>query len=406
MDYRYPQDTGVENPYYKTAHDIYNVANEQFWDYLQREGTVVSDYWTGNEYRCFFRRNKDTNQTNDNISFYYPANPELCNLKTLAVDDYPRGVEPGSLINFSGKTYLVLNQESLENKAYRRSDAINADVMLSAYNPKTGEEINLPCFAYDLTSTTPTQADSHMFVEINGNVEMMTGDNEETRKLGIDYEFNAMGNWYSIVSINYKTGIARIVASVIVAPSNQPERSLSVNIDGSYTQGEEAQFHATAFFGDQIVSNATLEWTSSDAEIVTVSKSGHAEFVGVGSCYVTCTWKEHNISKTAFVQVNAVPVELVCTITGKDSITSSGSATYTATFYQEDGKTEDTTITPVWSLSVPDAIKSLVSISAQSGNTITIKVGKGAQGKSIGLELTDESEAYHASKTIALTSWL
>ena len=373
----------LENPYYKTAHEAYSVAREQFLDYLQREGTTIEDYWTGDKYRCFFRRNKDTNQTNANVSLFYPIG---------------ENIHPGSIIKHYDETYLVLNKETVENRAYHRCDAINADVMLSTYNPQTGEDI--PCFAYDLTSTIPTQADSHTFLEINGNVEMMTGDNDVVRKLCIGYEFNAMGNWYSIVSINYKTGITRIVASVIVAPSNQPDRSLSINMDGSYTQGTETQLHATALFGEQIVNNATLEWTSSDSEIVTVTTDGYAKFVGDGACYVTCTWKEHNISDTAYVQVDAVPVELVCTITGKDSITSSGSATYTARFYLEDGQTEDASITPVWSLSVPDAIKNLISISAQSGNTITIKVG------SIGLELTDMSGQYRASKTIALTSWL
>lgn len=51
------------NPYYKTDHGLYSVVAAQFFDYLQREGTSVKDYWTGKEYRCFFRRNKDTNQT-------------------------------------------------------------------------------------------------------------------------------------------------------------------------------------------------------------------------------------------------------------------------------------------------------------------------------------------------------
>lgn len=54
---------GYENPYYLTDHGLYNVPESQFYDYLQREGTSVKDYWTGQEYRCFFRRNKDTNQT-------------------------------------------------------------------------------------------------------------------------------------------------------------------------------------------------------------------------------------------------------------------------------------------------------------------------------------------------------
>ncbi len=387
-----------ENYYYKTAHEMYSVAKEQFLDYLQREGTTVADYWSGEEFPCFFRKNRDTNQTNVNITIYYPVNDDFWAINQI---------HPGSLIQHNNETYLVLNQETVENKAYHRSDAINADIMLSAFNPETGEEINVPCFAYDLTSVTPTKADAHMFLEISGSVEMMTGDNPETRKLGIDYEFYAMGNWYSIISINYKTGIARITASIIPAPSNQPDRSLViVSQDATYTVGNEAQFTARTYLGDREVINATLVWSSSDPEIVSISESGYAKFGGVGSCYITCTWTEHNITDTMYIQVVAVPAELVCSITGKDSVSSPGSATYTASFYQEDGQTEDAGITPVWSLSVPDTIKNLVSISAQSGNTITIKIGRGAQGNSIGLELTDDIGQYHTSKTITLMSWL
>ena len=163
---------------------------------------------------------------------------------------------------------------------------------------------------------------------------------------------------------------------------------------------------ANALFGEQPVYNARLKWTSSDPEVVSVTNDGHASFVSEGSCYINCTWIEHNIKANAFVRVVVEPTELVCAITGRDSIASPGSATYTATFYLAEGYTEDTTIAPVWSLSVPDELKSLVSISAQSGNTVTIRVGNGAYGKSIGLELTDEDGLYHAVKTISLMSWI
>ena len=56
-------DKDYPNPYYKTDHGLYSVVESQFYDYLQREGVVVTDYWTGDKYRCFFRKNKDTNQT-------------------------------------------------------------------------------------------------------------------------------------------------------------------------------------------------------------------------------------------------------------------------------------------------------------------------------------------------------
>lgn len=224
------------NPYYKTGHGLYSVPESQFLDYLQREGTVVEDYWTGDEYRCFFRRNKDTNQTNDNISIYYPVG---------------NGIRPGSLITHYGHTYLILNQESLENRVYHRSDGLNADVMLNTYNKDTAQDISLPCFAYDLTGIVPKSSD--IMSTINGNVELMTGDNEMSRKLKINCEFNAMGNWYTVNSINFKTGIARIGASIIQGSSTPIAYALKIDADETYIQGDAVKLNAEPMADDNPV---------------------------------------------------------------------------------------------------------------------------------------------------------
>lgn len=380
------------NPYYMTDHGLYSVAREQYLDYLQREGTVVEDYWTSEKYHCFFRRNKDTNQTNDNISIYYPVG---------------NGIQPGSLITYYGKTYLILNQESLENKVYHRSDGLNADVMLSTYNKATHEDINLPCFAYDLTSITPETSD--IMSAINGHVELMTGDNEMSRKLGINCEFYAMGNWYSVGSINFKTGIARIGASIILAPSDPVIFDLKIEAEGTYTLGDSVKLNAVATADDTPLPNATLIWTSSNPDIVTVTEDGNALFTGLGSCAISCYWKEHDITDTVHIEVVEASTELKCEITGRDSIYTGSSATYTAKFYQKDGVNEDTTITPVWSLDVSSAIKNSVSITSQSGKDVTVTVsngGYGLVGNSFGLNLTDASEQYHDTKTINISSWI
>ena len=378
------------NPYYLTDHGLYNVPKAQFYDYLQREGNTVRDYWTDEEYRCFFRRNKDTNQTNDNVSLYYPVG---------------NGIRPGSLINHYGKTYLILNQESLENRVYHRSDGLNADIMLNTYNKETHEDISLPCFAYDLTSITPNEGD--MMSVINGNVELMTGDNEMSRKLGINCEFYAMGNWYVVESINFKTGIARIGASIIVAPSDPVVFALEIIADGTYTLGDGVKLEAVATADGTPIPNATLAWSSSNPDIVTITEDGNALFTGLGNCAISCYWKEHDITTTVYVEVVEASVELKCEIVGEDSVHTGSSTTYTAKFYQADGKTEDTTIIPVWSLDVPTAIKNSVTITGQSEKNVTVKVSSGSAlvGNSFALNLTDASEQYHGTKTIKITSW-
>lgn len=381
-----------ENPYYKTDNSLYSVPESQFQDYLQREGTIVKDYWTDEDYRCFFRRNKDTNQTNDNISIYYSVE---------------NNIHPGSLINHYGHTYLILNQESLENRVYRRSDGLNADVMLNTYDEETMQDISVPCFAYDLTGVVPESGD--VMSVISGNVELMTGDNEMSRKLKINHEFSAMGNWYKIGSINFKTGIARIGASIIQGSSYPVEYGLKINAEETYTQDATAILSAEPTMDSNPVTNATLIWSSANPDIVSISEDGNATFIGVGTCAITCRWEEHNVTDTVYVEVVAKEtiVDLTCEISGKDTMNTGSSATYTAIFYQADGVTEDTTITPVWSLDIPSDISNAATITEQTANTITLKAasGSGFVGKSFGLNLTDADGRYHAMKTIKITSW-
>lgn len=384
-NYDYP------NPYYKTDHGLYSVPESQFLDYLQREGTAVKDYWSGEEYRCFFRRNKDTNQTNDNISIYYPVG---------------NGITPGSLIKHYGHTYLILNQESLENRVYHRSDGLNADVMLNTYDRESGYEISIPCFAYDLTGTAPETSD--IMSTINGNVELMTGDNAVSRMLKVNNEFNAMGNWYSVVSVNFKTGIARIGATIIQSPSTPVAYGLTIKAEATYIQGDTAKLTASATIDDLPVSNATLKWSSSNPDIVNITEDGQAMFIGEGTCAIACCWEEHNITETIYIEV-VIEQELsyMCEIIGEDSITTGSTKIFTAKFYQADGVTEDTSIVPVWSLDVPSDITNSVTATEQSGNTISIKVSSGSSlvGRSFGIILTDANGLYHATKAVTIRSW-
>lgn len=158
-----------------------------------------------------------------------------------------------------------------------------------------------------------------------------------------------------------------------------------------------------------ILSNATLTWTSSNSEIVTVTEDGNALFTGVGTCAISCHWEEHDITETVYVEVISEPVvvDYRCEISGNDTMNTGTSGNYIAKFYQADGTTEDKAITPIWSLDIPSEISNSVSITGQSGNTVTIKVSSGsaAVGKSFGLDLTDASGQYHTTKAIKITSW-
>lgn len=252
------------NQYYKTNHDAYNVVSSQFYDYLQREGVTVKDYWTGEEYLCFFRRNKDTNQTNDNISLYYPVGV---------------GIHEGTTITYGDTPYVILNQESLENHIYHRSNGIRADVMLNTYSD--GMELNIPTFAYDLTSAQPTA--NNVISLVSGNSELMTGDNEWSRQLTLDSQFTAMGGVFKIVNLNYKSGIARISTSRVAGSVTPIEYSIKINSESKYSVGSAVKIDVTASRTEGTVKNPTLKWSVSDPAIATVNSDGTILFVNEGT---------------------------------------------------------------------------------------------------------------------------
>lgn len=165
---------------------------------------------------------------------------------------------------------------------------------------------------------------------------------------------------------------------------------------------------ATATIDESPVSNATLKWSSYNPDIVDLTEDGQAMFISEGTCAISCYWVEHDITETVYVEVVVEQeISYVCEIDGETSMTTGSSETFTAKFYQTDGVTEDTSITPVWSLDVPSDIKNSVTITDESDNTITIKVSSGSSlvGKSFGVILTDADGLYHATKTVTIKSW-
>ena len=153
--------------------------------------------------------------------------------------------------------------------------------------------------------------------------------------------------------------------------------------ESTYIQGDAVKLSASPTVNDEPVLNATLQWSCTNNEVATVDEYGNVLFLSVGSCAISCYWKEHDIISTVYIEVVAEPttVDLKCEIIGNERAYLGSTATYTATFYMEDGVTKDTTAVPVWSLDVPDDIIDMVSIAEQSGNTITVQVGNASSAK-------------------------
>lgn len=88
---------------------------------------------------------------------------------------------------------------------------------------------------------------------------------------------------------------------------------------------------------------------------------------------------------------------LKCEISGRGTIKAGlGSRTYRAVFYMEDGVTEDSSISAVWSVNIPDDMVAHITWE-QNGNAISIQAGEAAIGCAILINLIDENGRYAAS---------
>lgn len=300
---------------------MYDTVTEQFNEALQREGKLIYTYPEDMSFKCLFRRDSDTNAMQDRMTIYYPNNDS---------------VQEGQLIKFKDSIYIALNKETAENEVYSKSDLLETNMTINTVS--NGVESMLPCYAYDISSVMPKE--STVISIASGEVELITQDSTKSRALTIDNTFTAMGATWQIVNLIYKSGIAHIYVERAASSTNT--YTLSINANDSYGINTTSQLTATAKYGDSVISNATIQWTSSNTSVATIDNNGNASFLASGSVTFTALWVEHNITTTKTVSVNAYSVY----ITASDSYSTTDTPTLTATAKTND--TVDTTATFTW----------------------------------------------------------
>ncbi|MBQ8183965.1 MAG: hypothetical protein IJ025_08735, partial [Clostridia bacterium] len=83
-----------------------NTLTDIFNEVMQREGQTVTALSSGKTFNAFFRKSNDNLNNRDSMIIFYPV-------------DAP--VKAGSLIEYKGNTYLLMNQETGENEVYFKS---------------------------------------------------------------------------------------------------------------------------------------------------------------------------------------------------------------------------------------------------------------------------------------------
>lgn len=75
-------------------------------------------------------------------------------------------------------------------------------------------------------------------------------------------------------------------------------------------EGDIDTLKATAYINDYEITNATIEFSSSDDEVATIDDSGNIEYIAEGKVTFTATWTEQDVSATSdIVTVQSEPVD-------------------------------------------------------------------------------------------------
>lgn len=269
-----------------------NILNDIFEQAMKREHKTITIQETGEQFECFFRKSNDNINRRDTMTMFY---------------DVDAPVEVGVLLSYSGNTYLTLNKETAENDVYFKSAIIRTNGVINTHSLSV---IGLPFYGDNVNNATATNTTN--FSLIDGNIEVMTEDNELSRALSVDDLFNEWGRTWKITNLFYIDGICHIVLEINanVTPTYNYSLSLSALTSLNVAPGGTASITATAYCNDIEITRATIVYSSSNNEVATIDSSGNISYLADGEVYFTAIWQEQNISEsTETVTVASAPMD-------------------------------------------------------------------------------------------------
>ena len=157
---------------------------------------------------------------------------------------------------------------------------------------------------------------------------------------------------------------------------------------------QTSQLSATVTFatGQQSVVSDLATWTSSNAAVATVSSTGLLKTIDYGTATITATFQaiEGNVSGTASVQVNLVPLSLQ--IENAQNLTDVGQTLQLKAIVQlQDGSSKDVTSQAIWSSDHLDvmttAVGGVVTATGLGVGTISARYSSGGKTVSRGVTL-------------------
>lgn len=262
---------------------MYDTVSALFDDAIAREGKNIQSYDGNTNYTVFFRRNDDKNVSRDRKTIFYSIDA---------------GIVKGQLLKYNNENYLVINQETAENNVYYKSDLFQTNAFINGISD--GIETNLPTYSSEMTSSIA--GSSSTVLEVDGSVRMITVDNELSRTLSINTVYATLGANWKIRNIFFKDGLAYVYSEQTTDAA--PTYILTITgASDSYYVGDTAALGTLAKRGNDTVTNATIQWATSDSSLATIDTSGNISFLAEGTVTITASWVEHSITATKDISI-------------------------------------------------------------------------------------------------------
>lgn len=369
---------------------MYDILTSQFNEALTREGNTITSSTGDKSYRCVFRKNSDKNNSDNRLTIFYPATENIAQ---------------GQLLKFKDNYFLSLNQETIENEVYKKSDLLQVNTEIHTIT--SGYELYIRAYAEDLSSVGIT-GNSTISV-VGGNISFIAQDDTNSRRLAIDATFTALGGTWKITNVYYKCGLCYIFTSRTANSTANPTYALSITGGDTCTMTESTQMTATATITDSgtttTILNPTIEWTSSDANVATVSSTGLVTGVSAGTATITAHWVEHDVTATKDITIKSnVVITYTATITpsGSTTIRTGTAKLFTAAFTDSTGAAAN--LTPVWTLDLPAAVTGNVTMTYPDANTARVAVANNEDicGYTFTLTLKDSNNLCSASVSVEI----
>ena len=300
--------------------------NRKFEQQLQREHTVVSDFFDNSKTcKMLFRRtNRGTN----------PQGKLHCYFKQTE----PIGI--GSVIVMKGQPYVIIS-----DKDFDESNAV-----YSAIAQKTNVIINGIPFVVD--TATYGESQGTIFTQVDGDVIIYTGFNTITDKIKVNNHINAFGNSYDVINKFVKENILYIhLKQTTRIPDNYKivyNGVTSFDINDSTTY----QLTYTVTNNDIVVENPTITYSSSDETVATVDSNGLMTMLKKGTVDITATAYGDTCTTTMTIADTSAPTYTLSITTSTNMIKVGGSYKTLTCHFADNG--QDITETVIANMTADD----------------------------------------------------